>query len=43
MKIFGGKKFQKFSTAKIFSYRSNKWPKIMFWFMSAVDLIEVKI
>ena len=43
MKIFDGKKFQNFSEAKNFLFRSNKWLKIMFCLMSAVELVGVKI
>ena len=43
MKIFGGKKFHKFSKAKKISSRSNKWLKIMFCVMSVVELIGMKI
>ena len=43
MTIFGGKKFQNFAEAKMFSYGSNKWLKIMFYLMSAVELAGVKI
>ena len=43
MKIFDGKIFQNFSKAKLFSYMSNKWLKIMFCLMSAVELVGVHI
>ena len=37
------KKFQNFSKAKIFFNRSNKWLKIMFCIVSAVELVEITI
>ena len=44
MKIFGGEKIQNFSKAKKNnSNNSNKWLKIMFCFMPAVELVGVKI
>ena len=43
MMIFGEKKIKNFLTANIFSNRSNKWPQIVFCFMSAVKLVGLKI
>ena len=43
MKIFDGKKNSNFLEAKKFLYRSNKWLKIMFCLMTAVELVGLKI